>query len=837
MASDKWLESGEEPGDLYDLAGLARFHPVAKDILAALDRLTSELNLQRAHWRNEVRGKAERMLALAQQGRQIFSQDAARAAYDERLFAQTAGAFQSAFPASMRQHEQVRRWLRLTQNVHASKVEEVLRRLATAEEKSAIGPQPTERPQPTATAPSPTAVIATPTPPTPEPAENPVRVPKRPPPRPSEQTRAPDDFGLLWIVGTAVVTSIVFVLLLFFFFGSRFTAKRDQAQANGQKASAPEQASAPGSGGEDQVGAADNKTNTPPSDPGPESSPKTTSPAPDSSKSEPQKKAPQKSPKGSDTNPVPDPNAPPPPTTTTPPKTPITPPTTTPPTTATTPPEPSSTTPLPPAGNVTRQIVRQGLSVHTVAWNATGDRLAVGGDGDTVRIWDVTKNTEAQVLKEPFPSCAALAFGKGKLAAATGQGTVYVWNTSTWKLEASLRHADMQDAKSVAWGNSSDPQIIVGDSEGNLRFLSLTGGNQTAVIELAKAAGGIQSLVATSKSKPLWITGHLDGSVLIWSAAGKNVMSCLASSSASVLDELVQPNAGASKSAQLTPHGKEVCYDLAVSPDEKLLAVAAQDVDLWELDTKNYLVRRRFVNGAKNDTGYRAAAFSNDGKLLAVGAGDGTLMVIDIAAWSALYLEKFAGLVHRLAWRPGTTRQLAVGCEDGTAVIITLAKEATIGSVPSPLDPKTIITEAQQNAADQDWGTLAQRISYLSIYRLPSTEKTTLDRLRLEARKGAKELINSVSSKSIPQDELEGAASTLQQAIDLDPSGEGGRAARAALSQLDALTVAKMKAPAANKSGGPNQPAGNPAGGRFGTTGRRAGAAALGIPAGTKKRP
>src|SRR5688500_9182919 len=107
MAADKWLEAGNEPRDLYDLAGLARFHPAAKEVLAALDRLTAELNQHRSHWRNEVRGKAERLLALAQQGGPIFSQPAARAAYDERLFAQIAAAFQTAFAAT-RQHEEVR---------------------------------------------------------------------------------------------------------------------------------------------------------------------------------------------------------------------------------------------------------------------------------------------------------------------------------------------------------------------------------------------------------------------------------------------------------------------------------------------------------------------------------------------------------------------------------------------------------------------------------------------------------------------------------------------------------------------------------------------------------
>ncbi len=844
MSCEKWIESGEEPRDLYDLAGLTRFHPAAKEVMAALDRLTTELGQQRSHWRNEVRGKAERLLNLAEQGRQIFSQDAARAAYDERLVAQTQAAFHTAFPSPQRQQEQVRRWLRMTQNVHAAKVEEVLRRLAVAEEKPAPVPQPASQPQPPA--PQAAAAVASPTPAVAAapaaPAEKKARGPARPPPRPKEESTTPDHFGLLWIVGTAVATAIVFVLILFVIFGNSFAAKRQQAQAKGQQATTSEQD--PATGDEDSKGVVTANTNqdSEPSTNGPETTAPGEKPAKSkngSKKSIPTKeKNSQGSQKSASANPDADPNAPSPPTESTPQETPseTPPPSTDPPNAANTPPQQPPMTP-PPAGNAARQMVRQGQPVHTLAWNAAGDRLAVAGDGDTVRIWDVTKNAEAKVLKEAFPSCSSLAFGKGKLAAATGQGTVYVWNASTWKLEASLRHSDMQDAKSVAWGNTGDSQVIVGDSDGNLRFLSVTGGNQTAVIEFAKTAGGVQSLVATGKSRPLWITGHLDGTVLIWSSAGKNVLSCLASSSAGVLDALVQPNAGASKSAQLTPQGRDVCYDLAVSPDEKLLAVASQDVDLWELDGKNYLVRRRFVIGAKNDTGYRSAAFSTDSKLLAVGAGDGTLAIIDVAAWTAIYQEKFAGPVHRIAWRPGTTRQVAVASEDGNAVIITLAKEVGTSSAQSPLDPKQVLAEAQQNATDEDWETLAQRISYLSMYRLPSSEKNTLDRLRLDARKGARELISSVQAKSASPDELEEAVVTLQQAIDLDPAGEGGKSAREALRQLTPLTVAMVKTPDPGKAG-PNQAGGNPAGGRFGPAGRRAGGTMPGGPTKPgKKKP
>ena len=70
------------------------------------------------------------------------------------------------------------------------------------------------------------------------------------------------------------------------------------------------------------------------------------------------------------------------------------------------------------------------------------------------------------------------------------------------------------------------------------------------------------------------------------------------------------------------PH--DACYGLALHPDEKLLAVAARDLELWELDSPRYAVRRRVLPGADDAKAWRHVAFSSDGQLLAAGNAQGT---------------------------------------------------------------------------------------------------------------------------------------------------------------------------------------------------------------------
>src|SRR5262245_24303882 len=127
----RWIESGEHPADLYELAGQARFHPRAEDVVAALTALAKDARGYQGHWRAELGARSQLVQERIQQAIGVFSSPQARQQYDDQLWQQIRVAFTKEFssggPAAS--GDAVRRWLRMMQHVHPSRLEESVIRL------------------------------------------------------------------------------------------------------------------------------------------------------------------------------------------------------------------------------------------------------------------------------------------------------------------------------------------------------------------------------------------------------------------------------------------------------------------------------------------------------------------------------------------------------------------------------------------------------------------------------------------------------------------------------------------------------------------------------------
>jgi hypothetical protein len=327
-------------------------------------------------------------------------------------------------------------------------------------------------------------------------------------------------------------------------------------------------------------------------------------------------------------------------------------------------------------------------------------------------------------------------------------------------------------------------------------MFSANSGNQQAVLELATDAGSVQTLAVTSKPRPLLVSGHLDGSILIWNTVSKNVEQCLVAPDASVLAALEKAGGSNAKSAEVTYCGHDTCFGVSLSPDGKLLAVGARDLELWELDAPHYMVRRRFLPGADDAKAWRPVAFSKDGSLLATGNAEGTLAILDVASWSVLLQEKFPGSILALDWHPTDSRKLALGTTDGQVVVVPLANDINTQRAVPDFEVAKLLETTKTLATDENWHDCARLLSVLSAYQVPIAEKNELDLVRLSARKAVEELVDAIDPKSLPAEEIDDATMNLQLAIDIDPAAQHqvGRQARAVLKAIPIRTPATIAA-------------------------------------------
>jgi WD40 repeat protein/tRNA A-37 threonylcarbamoyl transferase component Bud32 len=270
---------------------------------------------------------------------------------------------------------------------------------------------------------------------------------------------------------------------------------------------------------------------------------------------------------------------------------------------------------VPPAAGPDRRFRGHTGTVRCVALSPDGKLALSGGDGGSVRLWDVASGQELRRFDGHADDVTAVAFSRdGKQAATAGADRVVrLWDVATGGPVGRLQgHTD--EVQCVAF-SPDGRSVVSGSSDGTLRLWD------TARLTEARALFGHRgrvTSVAVSDDGRRILSGGDDGAVRVWVlATGAEVR-------------------------RLDGHAREV-FAVAFSPDGHRAVSGGNDrtVRLWNLDDGRELRR---LDGHVNAV--IRVAFAADGRQVLsassqYGVADRTIRVWD--AGSGQGLRSFGG--------------------------------------------------------------------------------------------------------------------------------------------------------------------------------------------------
>jgi WD40 repeat protein len=330
--------------------------------------------------------------------------------------------------------------------------------------------------------------------------------------------------------------------------------------------------------------------------------------------------------------------------------------------------------------------------VWCVAFSPDGHRLVSGGDDGTARVWETGRGKVGVALRGHTAPVYAVAFSPdgGSVASASQDCTVKVWNPNTQMELVTLRgHAGPvygvafspdgwrlasagEDRTAKVWSIANHEALtLIGDTSATccVAFCPdgrrLASGGSDRTIRIWDAATGVELLTLRGHSG--WVNS------LVISSDGR----WLASASKDRTIKLWDLETGR-ELLTFSGHAGEV-KALAFDPGANRLASASEDrtVKLWDLSTNRELLT---IQG--HQSGVNNVAFSPDGLRVASASGDlgpdGRPMPGEVKIWDAvtgtelIALPPQADPIEVLAFSPDG-RRLAIGGKDGTMLVWDLA--------------------------------------------------------------------------------------------------------------------------------------------------------------------
>jgi WD40 repeat protein len=382
--------------------------------------------------------------------------------------------------------------------------------------------------------------------------------------------------------------------------------------------------------------------------------------------------------------------------------------------------------------------------IMSISFSPDGRLLATGNSDNDVKVWDVS---QLQAQAAPHIAIATLR-GHSSLAAliefspdgkllftAGADRSIRLWDTATWqelsrwsgytnRIQSAIFTPDgtqivsgSQDGTARVWDvqagtivqliRGHDLGLVMVDYNPHTRTIASVSEDCTVKVWNALTGQLLQTLAADHKAA--WSVRFSPNGKLLASGGGQGSI-CLWAETGALVTTLCGHH-GAVKSIVFSPDGKLMAtssfdlswrlwdvatkqmihaqtdysnwiWDLAFSPDGRYLAVGAGDdsvMQLWDVTARQLL--QTFAGHTQD---ILAIEFSPDGQQLATGSADRTIKIWDVAAGTLLQtLSGHLDRVNSLSYSPDG-RSLVSGSDDERIDIWDLATGACLRSCKAP---------------------------------------------------------------------------------------------------------------------------------------------------------